>query len=70
MNKLYSTKEAASELKMTVAGLWYHLQAGNIAPARKIGRTLVFTQAILDSFRATRKPAGRPKKSAPPQLGQ
>ena len=69
MNKLYSTKEAAQELGMTVAGIWYHIQTGNIAPT-KVGRTLVFTQAILDSFQATRKPAGRPKKSALPQLGQ
>jgi DNA-binding transcriptional MerR regulator len=60
MNELYSTKEAAQELGITVAGLWYHIQAGNIHPS-KIGKTLVFTQAQLDEFQATRRPAGRPK---------
>jgi hypothetical protein len=60
MDKLYNTKEAAHELGITVAGLWYHIQAGNITPT-KVGKTLIFTRAQLDEFQANRKPAGRPK---------
>lgn len=61
MEKLYSTKEAAAELGMTIAGIWYHIQRAHLTP-NKVGNVLVFTQTQLDTFKATRKPAGRPSK--------
>jgi len=59
--RLYSTKEAAAYLDMTIQGVWYHIQHGHLAP-EKVGKTLVFTQAQLDEFQALRRPAGRPAK--------
>ena len=64
--KIYSTKEAAKYLGITVSGIWSHIQAGHIIP-QKVGKTLVFTQDQLDQFQATRKPAGRPKAERSPQ---
>jgi len=57
---IYGTKQAATYLGITVSGLRYHIDAGNIVP-EKIGKTLVFTQEQLDQFIKTRRPAGRPK---------
>jgi len=62
MEKLYSTKEAAAALGMTLSGIWYHIQHGHLTPV-KVGNTLVLTQAQLDTFTATRRPAGRPTKN-------
>lgn len=59
--QLYSTREAAEYLVLTVAGLWYHLQREHLAPA-KVGGSLVFTQQELDDFQRNRRPAGRPRK--------
>ena len=58
--QMFSTKDAAAYLEMTVAGLWYHIQLKHISP-QKIGATLVFTKAQLDEFNASRRPPGRPK---------
>ncbi len=57
---LYSTKEAAEYLDLTVATLKYHVhKAGNITP-RKIGNSFVFTRAQLDQFKSQRRQQGRP----------
>ena len=61
-NQLFSTKEAAAYLELTVSGLWYHILHKHIFPW-KIGATLVFTKAQLDEFNANRRPVGRPKST-------
>jgi len=61
MIQLFSTKEAAEYLDMTVRGVWYHIRHGHLAPV-KVGNTLVFTKDQLDHFQLTRRPPGRPKK--------
>ena len=61
MTNLFSTKEAADKLGMTIRGVWYHIHRGHLIPT-KVGKTLVFTQDQLEQFRLTRRPAGRPRK--------
>lgn len=61
MPTLFSTKETAEYLGMTVRGVWYHIRRGHLAPT-KVGGTLVFTQDQLDRFQENRRPAGRPRK--------
>lgn len=56
---MYSTKEAAQYLGITVAGIWYHIQRGNIKQT-KIGNSLAFSKEQLDCFIKSRRPAGRP----------
>jgi len=53
--KIYSTKQAAEYIGITVQGMWYHIQAGHIVP-QKAGKTLVFTQDQLDELQASRTP--------------
>ena len=49
---MYSTKEAAEYLGMTVAGIKYHLYvAKDLKPDKKIGQALVFLKSTLDEFK-------------------
>jgi len=59
---LYSTKEAALYLGISVDALKYHIYQGNITP-QKVGHSLVFTQDELEHFKVNRRPQGRPKQS-------
>lgn len=60
--KLYSTREAAEYLGLSVSALKYHVhRAGNLRP-RRVGNSLVFTQEQLDEFKRNRRPVGRPKE--------
>lgn len=60
--KLYSTAEAAKYLGLSLSAIKFHIHvAGNLRPER-IGHSLVFTQAQLDQFLATRRKRGRPRK--------
>lgn len=53
-------QDAANYCGLSVAALKYHVHiAGNLTP-RKIGHTLVFDQAMLDTFKANRRAPGRP----------
>lgn len=58
--QLFSTKDAAVYLGLSRQGLWYHITNKHIFPW-KIGNSLVFTQAQLEKFDATRRGPGRPK---------
>lgn len=58
---LYTMEDAAGYLGLSLSALKYHVHlADNLTPA-KLGNTLVFTQAQLDEFQASRRPQGRPK---------
>lgn len=60
--KFYSTKEAAEYLGLSVSAVKYHVYtAANLHPAL-IGGALIFTQAQLDEFSATKRGPGRPRK--------
>ena len=61
MAKLFSTDEAAAQLGLTASTIKYHYKLGNIK-GTKIGHSLVFTQAQIDSFNASRRRVGRPPK--------
>lgn len=65
--KLYSTKDAANYLgpifgwKDPLSAIRYHIDAHNIE-GQLVGHSLLFTEAVLNKFRATKRPQGRPKK--------
>jgi excisionase family DNA binding protein len=59
--KLFSTAEAAEYLGLSVVTVRYHIDHGNLTPT-KVGHSLVFTQAQLDDFNASKRPAHRPRK--------
>jgi len=49
---LYSTKEAAEYLGMTVDGIAYHIhREDNLEPDLRVAGRLVFTQETLDAFK-------------------
>jgi len=56
----YGTVQAAEHLGMSLPALKYHIYKGHIQ-YRKIGHSLIFTQAQLDEFNRTRRPPGRPR---------
>ena len=62
--KLYGIAEAAEYLELSISGLKYHLYPErDLCPIRVgKGRTLVFTQKMLDFFLASRRKPGRPRK--------
>jgi excisionase family DNA binding protein len=61
MNKMYSTSEAADYIGITVSGMWYHIQRGNLKPT-KVGNSNVFTKSQLDEFLRNKRGPGRPPK--------
>lgn len=63
VNSLHGTADAAEYLKLSVAGLKYHVREGNLEP-RLIGKTWVFTEAQLNYFLRTRRGPGRPCEEA------
>ena len=59
--EIYSTKEAAEYLGLSVQGIKHHIYtSGDLVPDAKIGRNLVFTKATLDNFESQKRTPGRP----------
>ena len=59
--QLYTPADAAEYLGISPSGVKYHLHvSGNLKPVR-VGNILLLTQAELDRFQSTRRPAGRPR---------
>ena len=59
--QIYSTREAAAYLGISVPALKFYIRQGRLQPA-KVGHSLVFTQNQLDAFKPTMRPSGRPRK--------
>lgn len=57
--QLYSTEDAAKYLGIAEVTVKYHVYQSLRLPKRLIGRTLVFTQQELDTFKAQNIPAHR-----------
>lgn len=62
--KLYSTEEAARYLGKSVSAMKYHIHIRRTLKGRLIGKTLVFTQAELDEFKANLRRQGRPRNKS------
>jgi hypothetical protein len=62
--KLYSSKDAAEYLGLTIDGVKYHLRHGHLT-GQKIGHALVFTEKELKAFQRRRRPPGRPAPPTP-----
>ena len=60
--KLFSTTEAAAYVGDDVGVIKYHYHISKKLAGQKIGGGLVFDQADLDAFQASRQPSGRPPK--------
>ena len=62
MNKLpelFTVKQAAEYLDITVAGIKYHLYKSGHLAGKTIGRDVLFTREELDTFKASGlKPRG------------
>ena len=64
---LYSTREAAEYLGISLSALKYHVHTvANLTP-QKVGHSLVFTQEQLDQFQETRRGPGRPRLEEEPK---
>jgi hypothetical protein len=59
----YTTAEAAQYCGLTLRGFVYHVRRGDVAADYRIGRSNMYTKATLDTFNATRRKAGRPRKA-------
>ncbi len=53
-------EDAALYCRMTVANIKYHYHIAGDLKGRRVGHTLLFTQADLDSFLANKRAPGRP----------
>lgn len=60
---IHGIQTAAQYCGVSVSTLRKHIyQLGTLKADTKIGKTLIFTQATLDNWQASRKPSGRPRK--------
>jgi hypothetical protein len=64
----YTTAEAAQYCGLTLRGFIYHTRRTHKRPAHiiadyRIGRSNIYTRKTLDAFNATRRKAGRPRKT-------
>ena len=58
---IYSTKEAAQFLELSVQGVKHHIyNTKDLAPDGKIGQAIYFTRSNLESFKTIKRKAGRP----------
>lgn len=64
MDQLYSTKDAAAYLKVSVSDIKYHVHTAHTLHPQRIGHSLVFTQEELDRFNRDKRKPGRPTKGA------
>ena len=62
VNPLYGTAEAAIYLRVKPETIKYHVYITKRLCPQLVGKSLVFTQAQLDCFQATRRGPGRPRK--------
>jgi hypothetical protein len=63
--EFYSTRTAAAYLGVKPETIKYHVHVvKDLIPDQRLGNTLIFTRATLDRFRETKRPIGRPSKSA------
>lgn len=66
MTDLFSTKDAAAYLRLSVSTIKKHVhRTGLLVPDQKVGGSLVFTRETLDRFAAQHRPPGRPRKETP-----
>jgi len=61
MKQVFSTKEAAEYLNLSVASVKYHLYHAKDLKGEPFGNSLMFTKEDLDHFKVNKRPAGRPK---------
>ena len=62
---IYGIQSAAQYCTVSVSTLRKHIyKLGTLQADAKIGKTLIFTQATLDAWRASRRKGGRPRKDA------
>ncbi len=61
MKQVFSTKEAAEYLKLSVASIKYHLYHARDLRGEPFGNSLMFTKETLDQFKINKRPPGRPK---------
>lgn len=63
LDDLYDSHEAARYLGISINTLKYHVHTmGNLAPAKIIGHSMVFTKEQLDEFKRTKRSVGRPPR--------
>ena len=62
VNNVFTTKEAAKYLGLSMAGLRYHVRHGNIKPDRIAGGRLLFSRVTLDALNKNRRSPGRPPR--------
>lgn len=60
---IHGIKSAAQYCECSVSTLRKHIyQLKTLKADAKIGKTLIFTQATLDAWQASRRKGGRPRK--------
>jgi excisionase family DNA binding protein len=59
---VYTVKQAADYLGMTVDGIKYHLYKSGYLVGKTVGRDVLFTREELDRFKATAPKPGRKAK--------
>ena len=62
VNNVFTTREAATYLGLSVDGLRYHVKRGNVKPDRMAGGRLLFSRETLETLRTGRRAPGRPPK--------
>lgn len=60
--QLFSTKEAAEYLGVSVSTVRYHIYEIKTLKGQRVGNSLVFTKEVLDEFKKNKRPARRPRK--------
>jgi hypothetical protein len=59
----FTTAEAAQYCGLSERGFIYHIRRGHVVADYTIGRSNLYTRATLDALNATRRKAGRPRKT-------
>ena len=60
---IHGIQSAAQYCTVSVSTLRKHIyKLGTLQADAKIGKTLIFTQATLDAWQASRRKGGRPRK--------
>lgn len=62
--RVFSTKEAANYLGVSIRTMKYHIHTGKNLHGTLIGHSLIFTQEELDAFQRNRRDRGRPPKES------